>query len=387
MKYTFKISLAFIVSSMMLFTGCQSGFLTKPDLGKLAFWKNDQIRLAAKNEDIPPPSRHFSPDPGEGSETRNELKSNIDGILAKSKQEGSATKQEGSETKTEPIRKPYGLASAKPQGSDKKSSPNDFELNKKLDQIHSKTNQALSATEKAIGNANSFVSKTTQNIKSASNAFSGSANSFAGWQNKLKTSGENQIQKVANEFKNQASQTVSYASNSINQLTSNAKTSVGNSIANVTNSLDNAFKPDNVISNDYFSRNKSTAGKPQESDTAKNESPATSAQFQKNEFGSKYKQVAEQFGKPNVGQSLNSSSIQQSSFNTEVESGATEKQLVAAASPTKYPSTSFGKFKPIAKPKPKSEDETFKIPPQLLRGSSSFSPGSVKPLRPVETGK
>lgn len=98
-----------LVSLISISSGCQSGF-TKPDLGRLAFWKKDDIRLAARRADeLAPPSSHFNPEPTDGGSgtkvaggsgtkaaagsreaVRDELQSRVDNILAKANKKKAA---------------------------------------------------------------------------------------------------------------------------------------------------------------------------------------------------------------------------------------------------------------------------------------------------------
>ena len=376
MKQIFKISLAICISTTLL-TGCQSGLIKNRDFGRLAFWKNESLRLASKSDDIPPPSRHFSPDPGEGSATRDELKSNVDQILAQSKK----SQTQGSESKSsDPIRKPYSLdALASKEGSGSKS--NDFVLNKKLDKIQSAANNAFQATEKAVGNASKVINNATEIAKTTSNGFQGTGGAFTGWQNNLKNSAESQIQNATDQFKGQVNRTVGAATNSINHLKSNSVAALNNSLGTVKNSLDNAFQPPN---NANAFTGKASAVSSKNNVAAKGTSGTLSpidSPVAKTDFVSQYKNATKQFASKNPSEKIGS--VQQSSFDSASDSPSSKLMPVASDIPSKYPSTSYGQFKPVDR----SERESLQIPPQLLRGKSSFSPGSTKPLRPVEPGK
>lgn len=110
--------LSALVGLISFSSGCQSGF-TKPDLNRLAFWKKDDIRLAARRaDDLAPPSSHFDPEPTDGgsstrssgsstrvaassaTQTRDELQARVDNILAK------ANKKKAADSLKKPFDKP-----------------------------------------------------------------------------------------------------------------------------------------------------------------------------------------------------------------------------------------------------------------------------------------
>ena len=350
-----------LLTVVCLNTGCQSGFLKKPDFGKLAFWKGTNLRLASNTDDIPPPSAHFSPDAGEGSQTKDELKAKMDEIIADARK----TKTDSAD----PIRKPYSLDSIDPKLADRekaKPESNDFVLSDKIKQFQSTTNKALTATENTINKAAGAVEST--------------ANQFNGWKNTLQDSSKNQIKQVAQQLTNGANQAISQTSNSLNQFSKSAYDSINQTVSTVKNSIDNSFQP--------------PAGSAVVKNPFSDQKPAASNAMAGNDFVMKDKTAS----KPQAGNSkavennfaknqLVPNTIQQSSFNANIKkdvSSALQPKTSSQSAPTTYPSTGFEAFSPVQRSKSESSD-VFKIPASLLRGDSSFSPGSTRPLRPSTT--
>ncbi len=375
MKPTFKIILLLFVSAGVLLSGCQSGFIKQPDLsrlkpdlsrlkpdlsrikkpnlGRLAFWKNENLRLAAKKDEVLPPSVHFSPDTKEGSGTKNKMKASIDQIIAEAKK----SKSENQSVSTDPIRKPYSLKSIDSKVGDSATTSNDF-VSKKLNQIQSTTSQALGAAENVAKNTESAVAN--------------AANTFSGWKNTLQESSQDQVKQIAGEFKSQTKNTIANTGKTLNQFVGDSEKAVNTTVSNVKNSIDNAFQASSKAANSFLAkpRTKTAILSP------------IAEQSASNDFNSKYKQVSQgqEAEKPN-----GRSSIQQSSFDAELKKNSL--QPVRQASATQYPSTSFAKFQPLSPAGKGDQLKSLEVPPQLLRGNASFSPGSTKPLRPVTPDK
>ena len=360
MKLTGNFSFVICVSSAILLTGCQSGFIKKPDFGRLAFWKNENLRLAARKDDIPPPSAHFSPDTGEGGEMSDELKSNIDQIIA----DARMSKTKAMASNEQPIRKPYSLDSIDPKVNEQEARSNDF-VSEKLNKIQSAASQALNATENVIKDTGEVVENT--------------ANSFVGIKDSFKMASQAKLQQVSDGIKNQANTAVAKTGESINQFARNSEAAVNQTVANVKNSLDNSFQAaKNVITNPY------AATTDQQSSSLTTVGPEATTK----DFVSRYKQAAEQFGKQTAAASNSKTAVQQSSFDAELKT-KTNEMAPPESQPkaTQYPSTSFGKFQPLKPADEKTDVDSLKIPPQLLRGTGTFSPGSTKPLRPAPVDK
>ena len=354
----FAICLLTVVS---LNTGCQSGFLKKPDFGRLAFWKGSEMRLASKSDDVLPPSAHFSPDAGEGSQPKDDIKASVEQILAEAKKNKSNA--------SDPIRKPYSLDSIDPKIAERekaKSESNDFVLSDKVKQFQAATSKAIAKTENTINQATGAVEST--------------ANQFNGWKNNLQDSSKNQIKQVAQQLTNQANDAISTTSNSLKQITQSTTDSINQSVSTVKNSIDNSFQgaaSGKVVKNPFSDRG----------------APAG------NDFVSKYKTAATTSGgklEPASTSTMNQfpndqlapNSIQQSSFNANINKNtATVLQPKSKSQPaTAYPSTGFEEFSPVSRENSGSPD-VFKIPASLLRGNSTFSPGSTRPLRPNTSSK
>lgn len=376
-----------LLTIVTLNSGCQSGLIKKPELGRLAFWKNDNLRLAAKSNDIPPPSAHFSPDSSsQGSASKDEMKANIDQIIANAKSgkadaskmidskmsEAKMIESKIAEAKsTDPIRKPYSLDSINPNLNDRKTEKqsNDFVLNDKVKSFQAATTNTFNA-------AKNKISQTTNSIKESNN-------SFVGWQNTLQQSDTNPINTVAQQINSQAKSAVASTSDSLKQFSAAAGDSLNKTVSSVSNSLDNSFQSaanKQVIKNPFSSGTQATASA--------------------SDFVSKYKSAAEntiesakQGALAIKNEALNNkplvpnNPIQQSSFNANINKSTAailQPNTNDKAPATSYPSTGFGSFTPV-----KNDKETaspVQIPASLLRGTSSFSPGSTRPLRPSQSG-
>lgn len=416
--------IAFSLTTMSLLCGCQSGFtLRKPDLSRLAFWKNDELSLASRRDDIPPPSAHFAPD-GEMAQAKDDLKSSIDDIIAEAKRNQQATAENAAES----IRKPYSLDSIDPKLSLNHSKSTEDALNETLQQFKSTSDNAFKTAEKVVSQGSAKAEETT--------------NMFNGWNNTFQPSNENAVKNVAQNLQGQAEQIAGNATNSFNSFAKSATSAVSNTVNNtvstVSNSVDNSFQPSGtaaVVSNPFARSNQLESKAPTAPTAATAPVAATApeaptapvaptmaktdpAPTNSNDFSSDFNQMmkmaeskqplAERIGiskspSPNLPEPA--TGVQQSSFNTapSVTKQATNailQPLTARSNSTgsssstasQYPTTSFGVIRSkngssskitTGTTSSKTDDSGIIVPPHLLRGEGNFSPGSTRPLRPL----
>ena len=198
-----KITMLFsclAISMLALSTGCRSGSFTKPDLGKLAFWKSDNFKIASKDTVAPPPpARHFDPAPitedpsatDRDSEIVNLDNSKLQRRFKNDIEEMQAEIEAANKALGTPIRKPYstGVAdSANELASKAKSS---FEsatetVQSQLDEFGGQMKSGLSAAQ------NDFQAAMNNTTKSISNDFAATKESAKNvaqdWQNNIDNS-------------------------------------------------------------------------------------------------------------------------------------------------------------------------------------------------------
>ncbi len=366
----YQIAAATVGGALIMATGCQSGF-SKPDLNKLAFWKKDELKLASRADDIPPPSAKFNPDQKDAMKngSKEQLQASVDAIVAEAKK--------NRENPQDPIRKPYSLDSidSKLAGGDSKDKPNDFVLSEKLSRIQTTTNNALATTENAVKQTGAMIENTS--------------NSLAGLKNELQSDGERKIADASNFLKSQADSAISTTGAAVNSLARTTETTIDSTVSSVKNSIDNSFQPragsgSSLVTNPYANSKTSNSNnfgetEADESDLAGNldSSPMVD--------------------KPQSSPLSPQSAVHQSSFDSEkdrnsvgllepVESGVSEMaSRTGVGTPTKYPTTPYGKIRPIGQAGSGTASGALEIPYQLLRGTSTYSPGSTTALQPADS--
>ena len=217
-----SLAVCLIAVSTFAFSGCRSGGLTKPDFGKLAFWKKAE---GSATSTPPPPARHFDPSPIDGAQqqiaagtekakdqmakvdgsgTRNMYESNKDSIRNDVE---SAIKGMGTGGLQPPVRKSSSVADA--QNS----------VRSKLDGFSSGAKSALNAEQKEFKAA---MSGSGSKNDSGSNDF-GSSNDFAPTNSFASRTAE-ASKDLTKGWKDIETPTgLSEAANSINQSLANAR--------------------------------------------------------------------------------------------------------------------------------------------------------------------
>lgn len=367
-----QVSAVTVGGALLLAVGCQSGF-SKPDLNKLAFWKKEELKLASRSDDIPPPSAKFDPEKNDSMKTgtKEQLQASVDAIVAEAKK--------NRENPPEPIRKPYSLDSIDPKlaGSDSNSKSNDFVLSEKLNQIQSTTNSALATTENVVKQTGAMIENTS--------------NSFAGLKNELQSNGEPTIADASNFLKAQADSAIATTGTAVDSLAKTTEATTDSSVSAVRNSMDNSFQPRtgtsaSVVTNPYTSSRKSDS----------------------NDFGASASDesglVVSSDSSPLVDSPQSSrlspqSDVQQSSFDSvkgksstgllqPVASDVSEMSArTAAVAATNYPTTPFGIIRPRVQADVGTASDTMEIPEHLLRGTSTYSPGSTRVLQPADSAQ
>ena len=413
--------------------GCQSGFMKKPNLGKLAFWNNDNLQLAAKDDDVPPPSRHFSPDPAtpsggsatkqiaksQGSQNRNNTKADIDKIIANSKKASNDALEIAKSTADSvaaPIRKPYSLKSIDPKinpGADLKNASNDFALKNSAKDFNA---AAASAIASAKESATDSVAAAGKNLESPKNVFNG-------WKNDFQQATQKTIQQVGGELPSSANKALASAASTVGQASKTATSTLAKTASAVKDSVDNSFKPGKtlVVKNPYSdakpvdsngisdSINKISQGASQR----KAELSSMAEKFVAAGTSSTAK-LSQSFTAnplvPKATSTKNDFAISTSTSDSSTSSGSTTSTNLLQPQPTRtadasilpgssstgqtsslYPTTGFESFAPIKRTAAQSSidslegSDVYKIPASLLRGDSSFAPGSTKPLRPSQS--
>ena len=456
----FKLA-TFSLTVLVLMSGCQSGAFPKPDLGRLAFWKQDELSLASKRDDIPPPSHHFSPDNGfadQGSASKekaggSELKASIDEIIAEAKRTQQAKADAAADATAGAVDKVTNAISgavSKPYSLDKidpKLSLNHSESTAKaLQQFGSATKNTLAASTESIGG------KTTDAVKNTANALGDLKNSF-------QASAGSSLKNASEQLKNQTGNVIGKTASTLNNIAEKSQTTFGQTIEDVRTNVDNSFKPvaTKVVANPFAaSNNKSESSLlPASSNPGSNDFAARFNQALADTESAIAKSTAPS-GSPTptkkAGQTINQfvsqpsrtistpdfaegSGVRQSSFDGSVSkttaailqpvatqpvatktttpiqpfqstasqplrapattqtqpqstpSTSTQAPTRTASSASQYPTTSYGVIKPMknsTEEATSSSDDSFQVPQHLLRGEGSFSPGSTRPLRPVQ---
>jgi hypothetical protein len=170
----FGFTIAMLASSM----GCRTGGFTKPDMGKLAFWKSENSIFASKSQKMPPPpARHFDPAPIEGEmesqvATYDDDKQRFRNDITEMRAEIDAAANSISKPLTNPIRKPYSdtkdavseLASNAASSFESQTSA----AKSKLDQFKGEVNSGLNAgLNSAQNDFQAAMSTTKQTVDSA----------------------------------------------------------------------------------------------------------------------------------------------------------------------------------------------------------------------------
>lgn len=366
----------YVAAGLLLVTvtaGCQSGLGLKPDLDKLAFWKKDELKLASRGNDLPPPSAHFNPESmgGKNGEVdKQQLQESVNAIVAEAKRHQNSS--------TEPGRKPYSLDSvqAKPRipndsgdSSSSSQSSNGFVLRKGLDKIQTATNDTLARTEQVIKNTGNVVEDST--------------NSLTDWKNDFQARSERTVAAASNTLKSTKDNVVDSATTAVNSLASTAQDTIDSSVSTVQEAVDNSFAPrdsKHTVSNPYAGKSKKPGGATEHLAVVKDRSIAESktpaATIQQSSFDSV----------GSVGSPLQPVQAAESKVNAAAESDESAKSAGSAGGG--YPSTPYGEFRPRSATGSTSSASSSatgspSIPPQLLRGDSSWSPGSTATLRPV----
>lgn len=271
-----------LVGLIAISSGCQSGF-TKPDIGRLAFWKKDDIRLAARQADeLAPPSSHFSPEPTDGGSgtkivgdsraaVKDDMQARVDNILAK------ANKKKMADSLKNPIAKQneklgkinkqlFGPDGKRGEVSQQAISDIQSKLNalKKSAAKNKAQETVASAAATAKETASDFAANDFQmpagniNAKAEQMANAGMAKvdalktkPIAGWNNDFSSMGP----KTANEFVASAKNSLADAGESIRQATSiddnsfaagsstkNAASKIGNNAATAAGNMFAATK-------------------------------------------------------------------------------------------------------------------------------------------------
>ncbi|MFT7629543.1 MAG: hypothetical protein ACI87E_000541 [Mariniblastus sp.] len=165
-----KTKIAFLlggcaVMALATSSGCRTGGFTKPDMGKLAFWKSDSSIFASKTQNVPPPpARQFDPAPFGGA-----LSS--DSQLAGTDSQGRY-KNDISDMRAEidEVAKSLDLPTQSPgSGSFSGSPANDFAANLSP-QFNSKTNNVQSELNDFGGNVKSKLDGARTSFNSAMNS-------------------------------------------------------------------------------------------------------------------------------------------------------------------------------------------------------------------------
>ena len=261
MKPSNQLKLATFSLTVLALSGCQSGAFRKPDLGRLAFWKQDELSLASKRDELPPPSHHFSPDNGfadQGSATKSqshgaELKSSIDDIIAEAKRTQQAkadaaanaakSANAAAEALTDPIRQPYTLDKIDPKLSLKNSESTQKALNE-LQQFGSGSkNEFASATKSIADKANAALKNTTGSVDDLKNSFQASAGSG--------------LKNAAEKLTSKAGSAANDAGSTLKNIAQHTQSSFGNTIENARSKIDNSFQPagSKVVSNPFAASN------------------------------------------------------------------------------------------------------------------------------------
>lgn len=202
---------------MLASTGCKSKGVGLPNFGDLAWWKKDDIRLAA-----PPPSTHFEPEPAMQMQAKN-IQDNVEDLASDAEEMADDVKGLASK----PIRTPYsfgedGLGSAK-RGVDRAAE----DLKTRLpDWNSSKLASSTAAGIKDVQASldNSFAA-TKEAVKKSSNDFD------AGWKSNFAL--------PANKESNGFDKTINAARNSLNRV-ADSDTSTNNFASQLNQAVDNA---------------------------------------------------------------------------------------------------------------------------------------------------
>ena len=414
-------------STLILATGCQSSSL-KPDLGRLAFWKKDDVQLASRS--VPPPSEHFSPDRGgsatkQGSQTKQSIASNqaeqnlkdsVEAVLAEARRNKDQPKDLS--------RRPYSLDSIDSNIGKAKEAANDV------------------AGNNALPNLKSAAAAAQNSFKKAGDLAQNPGKLVTGVQDQGQHSASQIAAGVTNGFNRQANNVATGVAGAAGDLFNAAGNKVQQTVNTVQENTDNSFQPTGNTSNPNVKRNPYLGALNDGANNfvAKSVNAAAKSGEAANEFVAQavnnttdadvnapnYKVVSAsavtsetmdlargsvaktmtQIGNPQVQQSGFERAIEPQSGALQPSSGTLQPlnnqatseagngsatKIVAAPAPaaTKtsnaapaYPQTTFGSIQPIQS-KNTTTERTGALPAALLKSSGNFTPGSTKPLQPL----
>ncbi len=221
---------AMIGSVLIISTGCQSGMFTKPDLNRLAFWKKENLQLASRTQEIPPPSSHFDPDTKElDGDTKEQIEASITRLAQDAKRDAAG--QSGL------IRKPYSLDTVNPKiagnspVSDQPaaSGTNEPDLSRKLNQLQTASNDAMRTADNAVKQTGAQIED--------------SARTLADLKKKLQADSDQAFNEASKSLQDNAGQVVDSTTEAVNQFSSSTANTVNQTVSNVKQSFDNTFQP------------------------------------------------------------------------------------------------------------------------------------------------
>ncbi len=449
----FRVSSILVVMILVL-TGCHSGGFKKPDFGRLAFWKKDDLRLASRGEALPPPSTHFDPEPTNtgpvsrnksdlDSKTRQDIQEKVDRILANARNSNAGN--------IDPIRKPYGTDSdAKTEKKDRfafNTKDNSTEISAEArNDIQAKLDALKASAKKRAEQSNEFAADAagslgeTKPIAGWKNDFQLPANLNAAVQDQPKSETEStqnsldarqaadstatafggataEVYQSANQA---AGDMASSAENQINRFAQSATNSIESARQNLKNAADNSFQPARVQNS--FARATQPGSKATQNILEPLNSAAQSASETLNQAGSAAQSSAAivtdgfQQRVAHARNALSSvaadetqnvpSSSQNIGTTAKIHYASTPQSNSNAPVPPRYPSTPYGELQPrigssdlpmngradlikansntTIDAQVKQTGGSSDIPAELLQGSSTFAPGSVKQLQPID---
>ena len=382
LNLTTKLVLSSLIGSMLVLgTGCQSGGF-KPDLGRLAFWKKDEVQLASN---VPPPSEHFSPDRGNSKgvaeANKQNLKDSVDAIIAEAKRNKTIPK--------DPTRKPYSLDPIDSKIGSSTKSGNDFVSNNSFQNFKSSASKAVKSTQDAVKQAGDLVRNPGQVMSEFQQQSQHAASQIA--------SG------VSEGLTKQANNVVSGAASTASDYLNAATNKVQQTVNTVQERVDNSFQPqsgsagsgvkrnpylgslNNATNNFVSSKAQAAAASTEKIGKAVNDIVVPDNQSPKYQTvsastanqGSATKTANLQMANPSSQRSPSTGALQPLQKN----SSHTTSVNASGQNANGYPSTSFGAIRPLQRSTTTSSPST--LPASLLKTSSNFTPGSTKPLQPL----
>jgi hypothetical protein len=409
-----------LLTLILVTSGCQSGKWTRPDFSSLAFWKKDRMNLSSRMDDeLPPPSTHFDPEPKQqvaessaekkaaAGQTDADLRDKITKILKDAKQEKDEAVATGDPSGL--IRKPYNLESI---DGNLASGDNSFDVAQ-----GKSTSPAADGQKQIAGWRNDVTTGRDRptNTSAPTEAVAASQNELKN----LKRSLENQAGELVENSSRMAGEMVQSATDFGNDFAVNAKNQAidlaqksSQKIAEraqaaataVQNEADNSFQAISTAANEFGAsiKNPFVAHQNNPTDvTLSEKTPATKSSPSDSSVKSAEHSANVEKDFPDGRTDL----AKANTFDSETPQNAQHNN--------RYPSTPFGEIKPNPKKKVsdyskkidtiESPDSgivtaggtdstsrrfqqttgTLEIPHQLLHGNSSFAPGSTKQLNPI----